>query len=308
MIRLVVAPDDSPGARLDSWLAGRTALTRSRIQTLIAASAVTVNGGLATRSHKVRAGESIEIDEDRGPSAGAGGLEPEDIALDILHADADLVVVDKPAGMVVHPAAGHARGTLLNALAHRFGPLLAPGAPLRPGVVQRLDKDTSGVMVVALSGAAYHGLLAQFRDRTIGRVYLALLWGGMPEDRGTIDRPIGRSIGDRKKMSVRTRRGKEAVTSWETVERHTRATLVRIRLGTGRTHQIRVHMAAIGHPVLGDATYGRKTSLRAGGTVLTFPRQMLHAAHLDFIHPVTGERLSFDAPLPPDMRLALDSL
>jgi 23S rRNA pseudouridine1911/1915/1917 synthase len=197
----------------------------------------------------------------------------------------------------------------MNALRFRLGELKAPGAPLRPGIVHRLDKDTSGIMVVALSDEAYHGLVEQFSKRNIKRSYVALLWGRLKDDSGKIRLKIGRSMTDRKKMSVRTRKGKEAETSWDVLERFRGATMVRAKLSTGRTHQIRVHFASAGHPVLGDTTYGKKTSLEVSGSrKLSFPRQMLHAKVLGFRHPVTGKKMRFTSPIPDDMQTAMESM
>ena len=216
--------------------------------------------------------------------------------------DEHLVVVNKPSGMVVYPAAGHNRGTLINALLYYCRKLEAPGGPLRPGVVHRLDKDTSGVMVVALDSAAYYSLAEQFKQRIIDRRYVALIYGTPKENSGQISLAIGRSETDRKKMSTRVRRGKEALTIWKAIEKFRRASLIEAKLRTGRTHQIRVHFASIGHPVLGDRTYGKKIEIetKERGT-LTFPRQMLHAESLGFIHPATGEYLEFHSPMPDDM-------
>ncbi len=203
--------------------------------------------------------------------------------------------------MVIYPAAGHSSGTLMNAIAYHSRKLASVGGPLRPGVVHRLDKDTSGVMVVALEDSAYYNLVEQFRQRSINRKYKALIYGALKRVSGEIMLKIGRSESDRKKMSTKVRRGKEAVTSWKVIERLTDATLIEAKLGTGRTHQIRVHFASIGHPVLGDKTYGKKTTLDTGKQKITFPRQMLHAELLGFTHPATGEYMEFRTEMPQDM-------
>jgi 23S rRNA pseudouridine1911/1915/1917 synthase len=210
--------------------------------------------------------------------------------------------------MVVHPAAGHHSGTLLNAVLHHTGRLASIGGPLRPGVVHRLDKDTSGVIVVALSDKAYYDLVTQFKERSIYRRYRALVSGNLRDDSGVISLQIGRSPVDRKKMSTRVRKGKEALTAWTVKERFGVATLIEARLGTGRTHQIRVHFASIGRPVLGDSTYGKKTVIEKGGKKIVFPRQMLHAESLGFVHPITGVAVEFTVPLPEDMRTAVREL
>jgi 23S rRNA pseudouridine1911/1915/1917 synthase len=236
------------------------------------------------------------------PEVTQEGLLPEAIPLDILYRDESVVVVNKPANMVVYPAAGHTQGTLMNAIAYHCKQLATVGGPLRPGVVHRLDKDTSGIIVIALNDQAYYDLVKQFNKRTITRNYLAFIYGDLIKNEGEIILKIGRSDTDRKKMSTRTRRGKEAITRWKTIERCGIATLIAVQLGTGRTHQIRVHFASIGHPVLGDKTYGRKAevSVKTRKKII-FPRQMLHARSLGFIHPLTGEHLEFSSPLPDDM-------
>jgi 23S rRNA pseudouridine1911/1915/1917 synthase len=226
----------------------------------------------------------------------------------ILYSDEHLVVVDKPAGLVVYPSAGHEQGTLMNAVLYHCGKTASIGGPLRPGVVHRLDKDTSGVMVVALSDEAYYGLIEQFRERRINRKYRVLVYGEIKADSGTIDLEIGRSSSDRKKMSTRTRRGKEALTRWRVLKRYGAATLIEARLGTGRTHQIRVHFSALGHPVLGDRVYGKKSSLDVRRRKIVFHRQMLHAETLGFTHPVRGEQLEFSSPPPSDMEECIRQL
>ncbi|MBI3592236.1 MAG: RluA family pseudouridine synthase, partial [Nitrospirae bacterium] len=235
-------------------------------------------------------------------------LIPEQIPIKILYKDEYLAVVDKQAGMVVYPSAGHKSGTLLNALAYQCKKMAAIGGPLRPGVVHRLDKDTSGVMVVALDDSAYYDLAEQFKSRTINRRYLALVYGNIKDNSGEIVMRIGRSDSDRKKMSTRTRRGKEAVTRWKVIKRFGAATLIEAKLGTGRTHQIRVHFAAIGHPVLGDETYGKKTSVEIKKNKIFFHRQMLHAETLGFAHPVTREHIEFSSPMPEDMEGCIKKL
>ncbi len=301
---ITVSPSDR-SMRLDVFAAGKTGTTRSQIQILIKEGNLLVNNAIASRSYKVQPHDIIEIVR---PEPAADVLAPEPIPIDILYSDRHLVVVDKQAGMVVYPSAGHQQGTLLNALASRFKKMASIGGPLRPGVVHRLDKDTSGVMVVALDDEAYYSLTDQFKNRTINRRYCALIYGHIREDSGEIIMSIGRSTSDRKKMSTRTHRGKAAVTRWRVTRRFGVATLIEAKLGTGRTHQIRVHFAAIGHPVLGDTTYGRKTSVVLQHSRVTFPRQMLHAELLGFIHPVTGRYIEFSSPLPPDMQECIAKL
>lgn len=293
------------GERIDTFLAGKTGITRSRIQKLIGRGGVLVNGIPVSRNYRVKASDRIGL---HIPTEETGELTPEPIPVEILYQDDYVVVVNKPPGMVVYPAAGHGHGTLMNALAHYYGKLASVGGPLRPGVVHRLDKDTSGVMVVAADDGAYYDLVEQFRQRTIKRRYITLVYGNIKADTGEIALPIGRSESDRKKMSTRVRRGKEAVTRWKVLERFAIATLLEVRLGTGRTHQIRVHLSSIGYPVLGDKTYGRKTELKTNKKEISFPRQMLHAELLGFRHPATGEYREFSSPLPEDMREVLTEL
>jgi 23S rRNA pseudouridine1911/1915/1917 synthase len=232
-------------------------------------------------------------------------VEAQAIPLVILHEDADLVVVDKPAGMVVHPAAGHAAGTLVNALLHHCRDLSGVGGELRPGIVHRIDKDTSGVLVVAKHDRAHRALAAQWKVHSIDREYLALVRGAPRGERGTVDAPIGRHPTDRKRMSTHARVSRSAVTHWSVEEPLRGATLVRVRLETGRTHQIRVHMASIGLPVLGDPVYGGGRSLPAARGL---GRQALHAALLGFTHPTSGERVRFESALPADLCALLEAL
>ncbi|MDA8091685.1 MAG: RluA family pseudouridine synthase [Nitrospiraceae bacterium] len=305
-------PDEN-AQRLDTVIAEKAGITRSQAKKLIETGKVLVNGDpLEKAGRKPKPGEQmlVELEMPESPQ----GLPPEPYPLSIPYADDYLAVVEKPAGMVVYPGAGHSGGTLLNALVHHTGKLATIGGPLRPGVVHRLDKDTSGIMIVALEDSAYYGLLEQFRTRSIKRRYAALVWGAPKEDEGVITLAIGRSGADRKKMSTRTRRGKgkvkEAVTSWKVLRRFRNASLIEATLGTGRTHQIRVHFASIGHPVLGDRTYGKKTSIELAGRKIKIhiPRQMLHAKLLGFVHPVTGKHMEFESPLPEDMAQVLEEL
>lgn len=301
----ITASEQDRSRRLDLLVAERTGITRSQVQRLMRDGRVRVNGRPEAPGYKVRAGDKIALQH---PPQNAGVLSAEAIPLVILYSDEHLAVVDKPAGLVVYPSAGHEQGTLMNAVLYHCGRTASVGGPLRPGVVHRLDKDTSGVMVVALSDDAYYRLVEQFRERRIRRKYLALVYGEMRGDSGVVDLDIGRSSSDRKKMSTRTRRGKEALTRWKVLKRFRAATLIEAWLGTGRTHQIRVHLSALGHPVLGDRVYGRKTSLEAGRRKIIFHRQMLHAAVLGFTHPASGEEMEFSSPLPPDMEESIRQL
>jgi len=305
-VQNILVQSSDIGERIDTFLAKKTGITRSQIQKFIVSGAVSVNEMSVSRNYRLRMNDKIDFSvADKEEE----GLIPEPIPVEILYKDEHVVVVNKPAGMVVYPAAGHSRGTLMNALAYYCTNLAAIGGPLRPGVVHRLDKDTSGVMVVALSDRDYYALASQFRERTINRRYKALIYGSLKENEGEISLRIGRSPSDRKKMSTRGRRGKEARTRWKVLKRFISSTLIEVKLGTGRTHQIRVHFASIGHPVLGDKTYGKKTELgiTARGKI-SFPRQMLHAELLGFIHPATGRYLEFTSPLPEDMTRKIKEL
>jgi len=296
--KIAVLPSET-GERIDIHLAKKMGISRSQIQRLIENGDVLVNDRPVSQKYRIKASDSLTIHRIEKRNE---GLIPEDIPIEIIYEDEDLVVVNKPAGMVVYPAAGHGHGTLMNALAFHSGKLACMGGPLRPGVVHRLDKDTSGVMVVALSDRGYYKLSEQFQKRTIKRRYAALVYGDLKESGGEIALKIGRSESDRKKMSTRVKRGKEAFTKWNVITRFGRATLIEAKLGTGRTHQIRVHFASIGHPVLGDKTYGRKVWIEVmGGERIVFPRQMLHAEILGFVHPSTGEYMEFRSPPPDDM-------
>ena len=284
-----IAPPDA-GARLDRHLAAQSPdLSRSRIQDLIATGHVTLNGHPAKASTKLREGDAIVLTE---PPPRAVGTRPEAIALEVLYEDADLIVLNKPPGMVVHPAAGNWEGTLVNALLHHCGALSSIGGEQRPGIVHRLDKDTSGCIVAAKNDATHRSLTAQFAGREVEKIYLALAAGAFPLQSGTIEGAIARHPIHRKKMTVVAGgRGRAARTDWRVLRVLPAGTLVECTLHSGRTHQIRVHLQHLGHPLLGDETYGK----RAG-----FPRQMLHAWRLGFTHPRTGERMSFISPIPAD--------
>lgn len=297
-ITLLVSDEDS-GKRLDLFVSEKLGRTRSSVTKLIKEGFITVNDSQVKAGFRLRSSQKVNVSIPEEPTE---ELLPEPIPVEIVYRDNDIVVVNKPPGLVMYPAAGHRRGTLMNALLFYIGKLASIGGPLRPGVVHRLDKDTSGLIVVALSDNAYYGLVSQFKERTIKRLYYALVFGELKEDEGVIERPIGRSETHRKKMSTRTRRGRYAKTFWRVLKRLKGATLVEARLATGRTHQIRVHFASIGHPVLGDQVYGRKRVVEAGSTRVRVPRQMLHAATLGFVHPVKGEWLEFKSELPEDMK------
>jgi len=344
LVELVVPPGYRAGERLDVYLAEKLPeTTRSKAQRSVKAGHVAVNGDAQPKpSYPVQPGDRIAVRLMRPPPPEA---HPEPIPLAVVYEDDALLVVDKPAGLVVHPAYGHRSGTLVNALLHHVGagpvsfedegeepededvglstataaPRFDGDATVRPGIVHRLDKDTSGLLVVAKSDAAHAHLARQFMARTIRRRYLALVWGVPDPPAGTADTYLGRHPRDRKRMGVvPEERGKHAITHYEVLEPLAYAALVAFRLETGRTHQIRVHAKHLGHPVIGDATYGgaeirygpdtakRRQFLR--NLLAVMPRQALHAAHLGFAHPVTGEALDFSSPLPDDFQHVLDRL
>jgi 23S rRNA pseudouridine1911/1915/1917 synthase len=303
--RFVVEPDQE-GVRLDSFLSALLPdHSRSQIQRLIKEGRVT-GPGAAKPGTVVRAGQTFEI-EIPAPVAAAPAAEA--LPLRVLHEDTDIVVLDKPAGMVVHPAAGHSGGTLVNALLHHVKDLSGIGGELRPGIVHRLDRGTSGVMVVAKNDRAHQELSRQFADREVEKEYVALVWGVVQPGR-RIDAPIGRDPGHRQKMSTRARRARSAV-SRVTFARHLKGvTLVKVAIATGRTHQIRVHLSAIGHAIVGDSTYGgvRRRVLPNLRAVQRLERPFLHAARLAFTHPVDARRMEFESPLPDDLQSVLDDI
>jgi len=283
--------------------------SRARWQKLIKDGHVTVDGRACKPNHPLGGGEHIAYDI---PPPARTRLEPEPIPLDILYEDADVIVVNKPPHLVVHPAAGHGSGTLVNALLHHcndpagHGTRLAGiGGELRPGIVHRLDKDTSGVLVVAKNDQAMQSLVRQFKERAVRKEYLALVWGQPRPKSGVLDTLVGRSVHNRKKMTARPKSGRRAVTRYDTVETFDQTTLLRVVIETGRTHQIRVHMSHMGHPVVGDRQYGRA---RQNKLPAPAARQMLHAEVLTLEHPGTGKPMTFKAPLPTDMRALLTAL
>ncbi len=304
-----IAPGETP-ARLDHHLAALLPEhSRSRIQAWIRGGHVRVNQVRVKTGYIIRPGDEISLLE---PETFPSQPEPENLPLSILFEDPDLAVVDKPAGMTCHTGAGIRTGTLVNALLYHFGRLDA-GDPSRPGIVHRLDKLTSGVLVVARNPRSHRLLSAQFKSRQVGKAYTALVFGQPKAERGTIDLPIGRAPANRKKISVRARRKRAAVTHYRIAERYAQLTLLDITIETGRTHQIRVHLAHLGHPVVGDTLYGGRRSrdihdplLR--GEIEGLNRYFLHARSLEFDHPRTGKRLRFEAPLPLELQRLLDLL
>ncbi len=289
--------------RLDLYLIKRgVPLSRARIQKLIAEGLIRLNGTLTKASFRVREGDQIEICV---PPPEPLELIPEAIPLDLLYEDESLLIVNKPAGMVVHPAPGHDQGTLVHALLHHCRDLPGIGGRERPGIVHRLDKETSGVMVVAKTDLAHQRLSKQFKDHSIARRYLTLVCGIIRKKEGRIVLAIGRDRVDRKKISARTGHPRASETAFIVRERLKEATLLEVYPKTGRTHQIRVHMAHLGHPVLGDKVYGGKSARKCG---VLCERQMLHAEVLGFVHPVSNEEMTFSAPIPPDMQSVLETL
>ncbi len=300
-----LAVADGDGGRLDQYLAERLDLTRSRVAGLIAQGFVEVDGKPPRKSHPVIPGERIRV---LVPPPEPLDVVPEPIPLDIVHEDAHLVVVDKPPGMVVHPGPGHATGTLVHALLHHIRDLSGIGGRLRPGIVHRLDRDTSGLLVVAKSDEAHVALAADLKDRAVTRRYTAAAWGRLPESPMTVNAPIGRHRSDRKRMAV-NEKGRSAFTEFEVLETWPAAQLLDVSLGTGRTHQIRVHLLHIGHPVVGDETYGSGWERGMSGAAARWAaslakrasRQFLHAREFSFRHPGSGREMRFVSPLPPDL-------
>ena len=296
--RLTV-PTQGARLRLDQFLARELPrFSRARLQTLIRSQNVKLNGAPARPRDLVRAGDRIEIHE---PSPEKIDHEPEPIPLDVLYEDDDLVVINKPAGLVVHPGAGHRKHTLVNALLHHFPTLSGIGGMERPGIVHRLDKETSGCLVVAKTDEAHRSLSTQFAERTVEKIYLGLVAGRLRKRAGTIEEKIGRHPVHRRRMSIASQRGRAAKTEYRVLSSSDTMSLVECRLHSGRTHQIRVHLHHLGHPVLGDKIYGAKHARH-------FPRQMLHAWKLSFQHPRTGEWKSFEAAPPDDFQVAAKSL
>ena len=302
-----VGPDHD-GLRLDKFLAGEVPNTsRAQLQRLIDDGRVTVSRVATPKANTtVREGDRITLDV---PATAPSDLVPEDLPLPILYDDADLVVVNKPAGLVVHPGAGHATGTLVHALLHHVKDLSGIGGEARPGIVHRLDKGTSGVMVVAKHDAAHQELARQFHDREVEKEYVALVWGTV-HNRKRIDLPIGRDPVHREKISTRARRSRAAVTRVTWARQLPGVTLIRVAIATGRTHQIRVHLSAIGHAIVGDAVYGGVHQRVAHDVraVQRLTRPFLHAERLAFTHPTTGERVAFEAPLPDDLLSVLEAI
>lgn len=313
-----IVPSEAAGKRLDVWLAGELPeVSRVRIQQLVEQNKVTVNGELPKPSLHLHGGEQIVI-------TGRVELPPlhafaEDIPLDVVYEDLDLAVINKPAGMSVHAGSGKnesgSRGTLVNALLHRFKSLSQTGGELRPGIVHRLDKETSGLMIVAKNDQAHRKLAEQFARHEVHKTYVALVHGWMPQEQGTISAPIARDLLRRERMTTRRSQGRAAVTHWKVLEcyegKQGKFSLLEVRIETGRTHQIRVHLSSVGHPVAGDTLYGAPRATREAGYLGTasksasLGRHFLHSSGLEFQHPIKNTRLSFNQPLPAELQALL---
>ena len=299
--------EDDAGIRLDRFLATRAGeLSRTRIQELIAEGRVSVNGVITKPSHRVEAGEQVDIEV---PAAQAPGVAPEAVPLDVLYEDEDLAVINKPAGIAVHPGAGESSGTLVGALLYRFGNLSAIGGPQRPGIVHRLDKGTSGALVIARTDEAHRGLVEQFQERLVEKTYVALLHGKMHEKAGRIALPVARDLRRRTRMTTRRRDGRTARTDWSAKLFLGGFTLIEAGLHTGRTHQLRVHFSSLGFPVVGDALYGApRVELVHGTRLPELGRNFLHAARIRFSHPRTGKPLDVRAPLATELKTYIYAL
>jgi len=309
----IVVDATGVGQRLDQLLASSGAVvSRARAQALLRDGLVRVQGVPRKASYVLRPGDVVDASITTTPASPStqSAPQPEALPLDVLYEDEDLLAINKAAGIVVHPAPGHWEGTLVSAVLHHLGVAPATGDPMRPGIIHRLDKDTSGVLVVAKTAEAHVRIAAQFRDRVVHKQYVAVVRGRLPAHDGIIEHPIGRHPRERQRMSVRSRRGRVATTRYRVVERHAGATFVRLFPTTGRTHQLRVHLAAVGCPVVGDRIYGRGRTTGRGSAEIeqalaSFPRQALHAESIAFVHPRSGDRIEIHAPLAPDLQALL---
>lgn len=292
---IIDVPDEETGERIDSFLSGKTDFTRTRIQQLIKDRNITVNGKPTKSSYKIEENDEIAIEV---PEVETTEIKPENIKIDIVYEDSDIAVINKQAGLVVHPAHGHYSGTLVNAILYHIKDLSGINGEIRPGIVHRLDKDTSGLIVIAKNDKVHAALTEMFQEKKIRKTYLAILKGKLNKSEGKIVTQIGRDKNDRKKMTVidDAAKGKNAITNYRVISQNNLFTLVKVNIETGRTHQIRVHMRHLGYPILGDSVYGRKDNEK---------RQMLHAYKLEFIHPVTGRQMEFIGEIPEDFQKAL---
>ena len=292
---IIDVPDEETGERIDSFLSGKTDFTRTRIQQLIKDRNITVNGKPTKSSYKIEENDEIAIEV---PEVETTEIKPENIKIDIVYEDSDIAVINKQAGLVVHPAHGHYSGTLVNAILYHIKDLSGINGEIRPGIVHRLDKDTSGLIVIAKNDKVHTVLTEMFQEKKIRKTYLAILKGKLNKSEGKIVTQIGRDKNDRKKMTVidDITKGKNAITNYRVISQNNLFTLVKVNIETGRTHQIRVHMRYLGYPILGDSVYGRKDNEK---------RQMLHAYKLEFIHPITGRQMEFTGEIPEDFQKAL---
>lgn len=290
-----VIEDEKDKIRLDKFLIDKLEVSRSKVQEMIKQNLILVNDKLSKNSYVLRNGDVVEV---VGKLKHETDAMPEKMDLDIIYEDNDLMVINKPSGLVVHPAAGHYTNTLVNGLLHYTSNLSSNNGNERPGIVHRIDKDTSGLLIVAKNDKAHEKLSMQLKDKTLSRIYIALVQGKINHDTGTIDAPIGRDINDRKKMCVTDENSKEAITHFKVLERYKNATLLEVRLQTGRTHQIRVHMSYIKHPIINDPVYGNKKASLFG--------QMLHAKEISFIHPTTSKKMTFSCDVPNEFNEILE--
>ena len=292
---IIDVSDEETGERIDSFLSGKTEFTRTRIQQLIKDKNITVNGKPTKSSYKIEENDEIIIEV---PEVETTEIKPENIKIDIVYEDSDIAVINKQAGLVVHPAHGHYSGTLVNAILYHIKDLSGINGEIRPGIVHRLDKDTSGLIVIAKNDKVHAALTEMFQEKKIRKTYLAILKGKLNKSEGKIVTQIGRDKNDRKKMTVidDAAKGKNAITNYRVISQNNLFTLVKVNIETGRTHQIRVHMRHLGYPILGDSVYGRKDNEK---------RQMLHAYKLEFIHPITGHPMEFTGEIPEDLQKAL---
>ena len=289
--KTIVIPQDARGARIDVYLAAALDISRAQVQSMLESGEILADGAPKSKNYKLSGGETLTLHL-REPQPMEA--QPQELPLDIVYEDADLLVVNKAAGMVVHPAAGNPDGTLVNALLfHCGGSLSGINGVLRPGIVHRLDKDTSGLMVVAKNDAAHQSLAAQIKEHSAYRIYHALVYGHFKEPEGTVHAPIGRHKTDRKRMAVTAQNARDAITHYRVLEEYPRVSYIECKLETGRTHQIRVHMAYVGHPVVGDPVYAK------GRDAMGLSGQCLHSKSIEFTHPRTGERMRFTSELPP---------
>ena len=296
MDKLILEADET-GKRLDAYLAENTELTRTRIQQLIKEENIKVNDKKTKSSYKIEMGDTIKVFI---PEKKEIDLVPQNISINILYEDNDIAVIDKKAGLVIHPSYGHESGTLVNAIMFHINDLSGINGEIRPGIVHRLDKDTSGLIIIAKNDKAHNKLSEMFKNKEINKTYLAIVKGSLGRDKGSLETQMGRDPKDRKKMSVLKTGGKTAITNYEVLDKNDKFSLVRVNIETGRTHQIRVHMKYLGYPILGDSVYGKESK--------SVKRQMLHAYKLEFIHPVTGKEMIIKSEIPKDFSEVLERI